>query len=163
MQMFGIGALELIVILVLAVLVVGPDRVPSLAADLARWIRRTRVYANHLMRDFNEVIGDLEKEAGASREDWKEIASVVTRHTGDLGRELQKVTNTLEQAGDLSEAKAEPPPMDAAAPNTANGSNGSTAHEGQEQESSGEQPATAAPEEEKPWFVPERRSRLRNE
>jgi sec-independent protein translocase protein TatB len=98
MQMFGIGILELMVIMVLAVLVIGPDRVPQFAADLARWIRQARSYANHLMKDFNEVVGDLEKEVGASREDWKEIASVVNRHTGSVVREVQGVANTIENS-----------------------------------------------------------------
>ena len=98
MQMFGIGLPEIMVILVLSVLVVGPERLPQYAADLALWIRKTRAYANHLMRDFNEVMGDFEKEVGASREDWKEIASVVTRHTGDLTKELSKTAEQIEKS-----------------------------------------------------------------
>ena len=98
MQMFGVGILELMVILVLGILVIGPDRVPQFAADLARWIRQARGYANHLMKDFNEVVGDLEKETGATREDWKEIASVVNRHTGDVVREVQSVATRIEAA-----------------------------------------------------------------
>ena len=79
MQMFGVGVFELLVILIIAAIVVGPDKLPQVAADLAKWIRQTRAYARHLLGDFNEVIAELEKEAGASREDWKEIASVITR------------------------------------------------------------------------------------
>src|SRR5215218_796613 len=95
MQMFGVGPLELLVVLVLAVIVIGPDRMPAFAADLARWIRRGRAYATHLTRDFNEVIGELEKEAGTSREDWKEIASVVGLHTNALASELTKVATQV--------------------------------------------------------------------
>ena len=109
MQMFGVGILELMVILILTVIVVGPDRMPQFAADLAKWIRQTRAYARHLMGDFNSVVADLEKEAGTSREDWKEIASVVTRHTGSVGQELTKLGRDVEKSGDLAEAKAEPP------------------------------------------------------
>jgi Tat protein translocase TatB subunit len=109
MQMLGIGLPELMVILVLAVLVIGPDRLPQFAADLARWIRQARAYANHLTKDFNEVVGELEKEAGATREDWKEIASVVGLHTGEVGRELQKAASQLEDSATIDGVTATPP------------------------------------------------------
>jgi sec-independent protein translocase protein TatB len=149
MQMFGIGILELMVILILAVIVVGPERLPAVAADLARWIKQARSYARYMMRDFNSVVADLEKEANLNRDDWKEIASVVTRHTGDIGKELTKVTRDIEEAGDLEAAKATTP--EAAATNGTH--NGST--------ESAEAPANgsngdAGPAEEKPWYVPEK-------
>jgi sec-independent protein translocase protein TatB len=160
MQMLGIGVPELLLILFLSVLVVGPDRLPGFAADLARWIRRTRAYANHLMRDFNDVMGDLEKEAGASRADWKEIADVVGLHTGSVGRELQKVASQLEQAGDLSDVKLEEPSATAAG--TANGAAANGAHATTSPEPA--EPVAEAPAaEEKPWFVPERRRHLRDD
>jgi sec-independent protein translocase protein TatB len=112
MQMFGVGALELMVILVLAVLVVGPDRLPQVAADLAQWIRRARVYANHLSKDFNEVVGELEKEVGASRDDWKEIAGVITRNTGAVGSAVTSAAGALEKSLDA------PKPADATSAST---------------------------------------------
>ncbi|HLG12518.1 MAG TPA: hypothetical protein VI876_12230 [Dehalococcoidia bacterium] len=148
MQMFGIGILELMVIMMLTVIVVGPDRLPGVAADLARWIRQARAYARYMMGDFNNVVAELEKEANVSREDWKEITSVVSRHTGDIGKELTKVTRDIEEAGDLEAAKAEPSnvvPIDGArnadAQPAANGTNG-------------DEPAEPAAD--KPWYVPEK-------
>ena len=160
MQMFGIGILELMVILILTVIVVGPDRMPQVAADLAKWIRQTRAYAKHLMGDFNSVVADLEKEAGASREDWKEIASVVTRHTGSVGQELSKLTRDVEQSGDLAAAKADPAP---AALDTASANGNGNGHAAGESESipSGEG-AEPTETEEKPWYVPERTTRRRS-
>jgi len=156
--MFGVGVLELMVILILTVIVVGPDRMPQVAADLAKWIRQTRAYARHLMGDFNSVVADLEKEAGASREDWKEIASVVTRHTGSVGQELSRLTRDVEQSGDLAAAKADPP-VGASDTASTNG-NGHTAAESESI------PAGDAAEqtetEEKPWYVPERTTRRRS-
>jgi|SRR6266545_2968748 len=161
MQMFGIGLPELMVILILAVIVVGPDRLPAVAADLARWIRRTRAYAQHLTRDFSDVVSELEREAGASREDWKEIASLVTRHTGDIGKELERTTGLLEGSSstDLDEAKAEPEdgwtnvvPFEGTKAENGNGVAGPA-----------EADQEAAPsDEQQPWYVPERTSRRRS-
>jgi sec-independent protein translocase protein TatB len=155
MQMFGIGILELIVILLVAAVVIGPDRIPGFASDLARWIRRTRAYAQRMMVDFNDVVADIEKEAGTSREDWKEIAGLVTRHTGDLGRQLESVGATLERSTqiDLEQAKADP---------------GYSASNGASYEphgTNGDQPLAEETEVatpvEQPWYVPEPTNRRR--
>ncbi len=161
MQMFGVGLPEIMVILALAVIVIGPDRVPEFAADLARWIRRARAYANHMTADFNEVIAEIEKEAGASREDWKEIASVVSLHAGGIGQELSRVTSTLERVGAdataTSTGQANVVPFDASS-RAAEAAEDSTAAK-----ESGEV-ATEEPTEppvEKPWYEMESASRPR--
>jgi sec-independent protein translocase protein TatB len=159
-QMFGVGILELMVILILTVIVVGPDRMPQVAADLAKWIRQTRAYARHLMGDFNSVVADLEKEAGASREDWKEIASVVTRHTGSVGQELSKLGRDVEKSGDLAEAKADAPVGALEAPSGNGNGNGHSALDG-ESTSAAESSETTETEE-KPWYVPEKTTRRRS-
>jgi sec-independent protein translocase protein TatB len=164
MQMFGIGILELSVILILAVIVVGPDRLPQVAADLAKWIRQARAYATHLTRDFNEVVGELEKEVGASRDDWKEIASVVNRHTGDVLKEVQKASDQANATmagtnGSYSNGAngnglsiSLPPPIETEAQATPLGDSALEP----------EADADAEPGVEKPWYEPERRTRRRS-
>jgi sec-independent protein translocase protein TatB len=158
MQMFGVGPLELIVILVVTVLVVGPDRLPQVAADLAQWIRRMRAYATHLTRDFNEVVSELEKEAGASREDWKEIAGVVTRQTSAVTSPISSAARALEKSFD--EKTAEPPAPESTPlgelPIAATNGNGATAHPDEEAVDE------ATPEEEKAWYESDRPVRRRS-
>lgn len=137
--MFGVGALEMLVIMILAVIVVGPDRLPVLAADLAKWIRQARAYARHVLTDFNDVVGELEKEAGTSREDWKEITSVFNRQAGAVTQELQKATG----ASNGSEPATVAPPAitpDAEAEVI---------------------PSADSDGEAKPWYMPERGARRR--
>jgi sec-independent protein translocase protein TatB len=152
MQMFGIGILELMVILLLTVIVVGPDRLPAVAADLARWIRQGRAYARYMMRDFNSVVSELQKEAGTSAEDWKEIGSVLGRHTGDLGKEFAKVGRDLEDSGDLDKAKTAESANGVASDGALNGDAGHA--ESTANGTNGDAPAETA--EEKPWYVPEK-------
>lgn len=175
MQMFGVGALELLVILILAVLVVGPDRLPQVAADVGRWIRETRAYAKHLMGDFNEVVSELRKEADVSSEDWKEIAGVVSRHTGSVGAELTRFGREVEDSGDLAEIKLD----GSETPQTAKSNGAAEPAEAEAEADDGmtelaaivtEEPAPEQEaeeplgdsEEEKPWYVPERASRRRS-
>ena len=43
--MLGINGSEFLLLLIIAVLVVGPERLPSYAEQLARWVRRLREFA----------------------------------------------------------------------------------------------------------------------
>jgi sec-independent protein translocase protein TatB len=157
MQMFGVGILELLVVMLLTVIVVGPDRMPQVAADLARWIRQGRAYAKHLMGDFNEVVGELQKEANVSQEDWQEISSVIKRNTGDVGKELTRAAKDAEEAGDLALAKANEPVATSTNGSAANGANGSAAK--QAEAPAAEDAPEEAPAEEKPWYEPEKTPR----
>lgn len=158
MQFFGVGILELILILIITMIVVGPERLPQVAAELARWIRRARTYANYVAKDFNEVIADLEKEVGASREDWQEIASLLNRQTSSITQELQRASADLQKATDVEKLIDEPTKVvsiDSAASRHAE--KDSTAIK----EASVEEPMPAAephPEPaasgEEPWYVP---------
>jgi len=154
MQFFGIGALELMVILILSVIVVGPDRLPQVAADIAQWIRRARVYANHLSRDFNEVVGELEKEVGTSREDWKEITNLVTRQGASVGGIVTSAASTLEKSLDEKPAHPESVPLAEA------GTNGNGEHAESEDEAEAE--SEAEQEAEKAWYETDRPVRRRS-
>ena len=73
MNVFGVGPLELVVVIVVALIFVGPERLPRLAADLARTIREVRKYTGSIAAEFNEVVKDIEKETEAERTEWKDI------------------------------------------------------------------------------------------
>ncbi len=91
MNFLGVGPAELIVILVVALIFVGPERLPKLAADIARTIREVRQYTGSLAAEFNEVVKDFEKETEGERSSWKEIGDGLTGAT-------QSVTNAIREA-----------------------------------------------------------------
>lgn len=55
--MFGIGFAELAVIAFVAVLVLGPDRLPELARQAARLLHRARVLANNARDELRDELG----------------------------------------------------------------------------------------------------------
>jgi Tat protein translocase TatB subunit len=74
--MFGIGLPELIVILALALIVVGPDKLPDLARSVAKGILELKKTANTLKESLteegnplDEIKPDLEEAANAFKDD----------------------------------------------------------------------------------------------
>src|SRR5438093_13327881 len=102
MQAFGIGLPELFVIMVLTIIVVGPDKLPEVAGQIARWIRQARQFAALATHDFSEVITELEKEAGTSREDLREIASLIGGTTESITNEITGAASEVRDATDLN-------------------------------------------------------------
>ena len=72
MDFIGIGPLELLVILALILIVVGPGRLPEMAAQLARFIRTFRRYAAEVTSDFNDTMKELEEEYDDMKGEWKD-------------------------------------------------------------------------------------------
>lgn len=56
--MFGINGGELLILLVVAAVVVGPERLPAYAEQLAGWVRRLRDVARDTKQRVDEELGD---------------------------------------------------------------------------------------------------------
>lgn len=117
MNLFGVGPAEMIVILVVALVFVGPERLPKLAADLARTIREIRKYTGSLAAEFNEVVQELEKETKAETTEWKEIGQ-------GLADVTKSVTDQL--TGAQSDASGSPAASSAPRPDTPPPANGAS-------------------------------------
>ena len=68
--MFDIGFLELIVITVVALVVIGPERLPGVARNVGKWVGRTRRFITQVKSDIDrelkqeELRKALEQDAG---------------------------------------------------------------------------------------------------
>jgi Tat protein translocase TatB subunit len=88
MEFLGIGLPELLVILLITLIVVGPQRLPEMAAQIARAMREFRRYTSSLSREVTEALGDLEKEYTAVREEWKEVGEAVRQDAKAIEAEV---------------------------------------------------------------------------
>jgi sec-independent protein translocase protein TatB len=55
--MFGVGTGEFLALAVIALLVLGPEKLPRFAADAARFIRQVRQMANNAKEDVRRELG----------------------------------------------------------------------------------------------------------
>lgn len=80
--MFGIGTQEMLVIGLLALVVFGPGKLPGIARDLGKFVRK----AQHLMDEFRSGISPIE---GGRGEFW-----------GRKGTEFPEKAGSQERSGD---------------------------------------------------------------
>ena len=77
MNLFGnIGAFELLVILILALLVVGPERLPQLARDLAKALRSVRRVYENLSRDLGPEFMSIQQTTEEIRTSVESIKTI---------------------------------------------------------------------------------------
>lgn len=111
-----IGALELVTLVVLAVLVFGPDKLPKVVQDVSRFIRKIREFSDSAKHDIRNELGpefkdfefeDLNPKAFIRKQlnendDLKEI-----RGSFDLKKEMNEVADAVngkEPAGSVPAA-----------------------------------------------------------
>jgi Tat protein translocase TatB subunit len=115
MNFLGIGTWEILLILFVAFLVVGPQRLPEVAVSLARAIRWLRRYASQVIgpvrREFDDLVRgyeDLRKEVTELRQQVDREATTTARQVGETVQETRKAM----PGGPLLETSAEPLPID---------------------------------------------------
>lgn len=95
--MFDFGFWELAIVMVVALLVVGPDRLPALAGQLGKWVGKAR-------RMVASVRSDIESEIKSA--ELKEILEKQQGEIGELKEMLKSTTNEIENEMDF-EGKAQ--------------------------------------------------------
>ena len=72
--MFDIGFWELVVVAIVALLVVGPERLPDLARDAGKWISAVRKFINNARREIETELRITEsKEFGQQLSDLDDL------------------------------------------------------------------------------------------
>ena len=93
MEVFGIGPLEIALVVLIAFIVLGPDRIPGTMRQLGKWTRQLRETVNNITRDYNTEIGELTGEITALQEEIRSIQ----RDLGSIATGF--MTTTLPPAG----------------------------------------------------------------
>ncbi len=84
--MFGIGLPEMIVILAVALIVVGPDKLPELARSLAKGVQELKKTIDQVKEAINEegnVLGDVHNELKKTADDLQ--GRLLVDESGSIG------------------------------------------------------------------------------
>jgi sec-independent protein translocase protein TatB len=106
LQVFNdIGPLELVTLIVLAVLVFGPDKLPKVIQDVMRTIRKIREFSESAKQDIRQELGpefkdfefeDLNPKTFIRKQlDNDDLGLKEIRNTFDLKKEMAEVTDAV--------------------------------------------------------------------
>lgn len=107
MDFLGIGLPELIIILLVAVIVVGPKRLPQVAVQIARVIRQLRGYATDVTSQMRTELDELTREYEQVRNEFREFRQAVGKDLDSVSREVDR---TVRDVPAVIESSAEPEP-----------------------------------------------------
>ena len=99
MELLGVGAMEALLVLVVALIVVGPHRFPEIARQGGQWYRVARRYATEVSKDVRGAMEELQTEIEEEGEDLRAIR--------DLGEEMDADLRTSK----LAIEEVDPAPM----------------------------------------------------
>ena len=96
--MFDVNFSEILVILVVALIVIGPDRLPAVARSMGQWMGRIQRFVSSVKQDVNrsmelEELRELERkvkaEAAALEQSAQQVGNDIKRETRQIGQEVE--------------------------------------------------------------------------
>jgi sec-independent protein translocase protein TatB len=105
--MFDVGFSELVVIALVALIVIGPERLPRVARTLGALMGRAQRYVNDVKADIQREV-DLD-ELKDIRSTFQDAAKSVEQSVNQVGQELQATGESLDRSlSEAVESKDEP-------------------------------------------------------
>lgn len=115
--MFDIGAAELLLIVIVAIIVIGPSEMPRALRTAGQWIGKVRRVSNHFRAGIDAMVREAEIEE--MEKQWKEKnAKIMAEHPHDM---LPADPSTAEARAGIPEAEDPYPPEPAPMPDTVEG------------------------------------------
>ena len=114
MSFLGVGPFEVALVAIIAVIVLGPERIPAVAVQLARAVRYMRGYATDATADIRKELEELTKEYDEIRKEFREFQTSagkdVASVTDEIDRTLRQSREQPKLEQPIIEPGGEPPP-----------------------------------------------------
>ena len=96
--MFGIGSGEFIALLLLALVLVGPNRLPKVSSDVARLIKRVQVFARSATIDLRENLGPGYEDLNVADLHPKKL---ISKHLTEVLNETKSEIETIKKSAKI--------------------------------------------------------------
>src|SRR5262245_40871025 len=108
--MFDIGFSELLVIAIVALIVIGPERLPKVARTLGHLFGRMQRYVNDVKADITREmeLDELRKLQNTVEDAARAFQGSVDKEVSDAKTELNQVTQEVARIADHSEVASQP-------------------------------------------------------
>lgn len=98
MNLFGIGPLEIMVVAVIAMIVLGPERFPAVAVQVARAIKFLRGYATDTTADLRAEFQELTREYESLKGELAEVRGTLTKSAATITAEIDRTVSQAKPA-----------------------------------------------------------------
>jgi sec-independent protein translocase protein TatB len=118
MDIFGIGPLNIIVILGVMLIVFGPERLPEMAARAGKMVRDLRSYASDVTGEFGGEFAEIQQHLTGVQDDVRALGREFQQTSAELGASVREATAGAagKSASDVAGVN-DPPPRAAASDN----------------------------------------------
>ena len=122
--MFDIGFSELVLIGLIALIVLGPERLPEVARSTGRWVARVRRFVENVKRDIDQEIKD--EDLSAFKQMHAELTETRNLLQKTATETFTSLTDTASSVAKIGAPEAEPATLPAPEPESsmAAGNNG---------------------------------------
>jgi TatA/E family protein of Tat protein translocase len=119
MSIFGVGPWEIILILIVALIVFGPDKLPEVAGQVGRTIRDFRRWTADLTAEFHAVTEEFTAEFSELKATAQELSDELRAVQGELADEVRSVNEALHpETGEPLRLQTGEPALNPALPQT---------------------------------------------
>jgi len=112
--MFDIGASELLVIVIVAILVIGPSELPRALRTAGRWIGKMRRVSAHFRTGLDAMVRDAEVED--MEEQWQKQNAKIMAEYPDAEAQMVPLDSAKKQGENDAAVPMKTPPSDPALP-----------------------------------------------
>jgi sec-independent protein translocase protein TatB len=111
MDLFGIGPLNLVLILGVLLIVFGPDRLPEMAARAGKLVRDLRSYASDVTGEFSGEIAEIQQHFTGVQEDLRSIGRDLQTTSSEIGATVRDAASSVSEPAAAIPSFNEPPPQ----------------------------------------------------
>ena len=96
--MFDIGFWELVIIAVISLLIVGPEKLPGLLREVMKWVRTVRRFVSTTKRELEtELMLDRHKDFSNKLEDLDDLLDIAPDRQGKQNKKAPDTTDESKQ------------------------------------------------------------------